>query len=49
MAAESNMREGGSVGKGLNTGILYLLAMPYIAVFTLAYLFKRHRKKLQEE
>jgi hypothetical protein len=46
MAAESNMKEGGSVGKGLNTGILYLLAMPYLAVFTLAMLYKRHQKKI---
>jgi hypothetical protein len=48
MAAESNMKEGGTMGKGLNTGILYLLAMPYLAVITFAMLWKRNRKKLNE-
>ncbi|MBK7914341.1 MAG: hypothetical protein IPJ80_12700 [Saprospiraceae bacterium] len=45
MAAESNMKSGGSVGKGLNTGILYLLAMPYIIVTVLAYLWKQNKQK----
>ncbi len=30
LAAESNLKEGGDKGLGLNTGILYLLAMPMI-------------------
>ena len=46
MVAEANMKGGGTAGKGLNTGILYLLAMPYLAVITLAYLWKRNKKKL---
>lgn len=45
MAAESNMKSGGSVGKGLNTGILYLLAMPYIIVSILAYIWKQTKRK----
>lgn len=45
MAAESNMKSGGSVGKGLNTGILYLLAMPYIIVSILAYVWKHNKQK----
>lgn len=45
MAAESNMKSGGSVGKGLNTGILYLLAMPYIIVTVLAYVWKHNKQK----
>ncbi len=28
--AESNLKGGGAVGKGLNFGILYLMAIPYI-------------------
>lgn len=48
MAAESNMKDGGAAGKGLNTGILYLLSMPYLIVFTLAYLWRKNKKKQQE-
>ncbi|MBK6546359.1 MAG: hypothetical protein IPO78_07150 [Saprospiraceae bacterium] len=46
MAAETNLKSGGSAGKGLNTGILYLLAMPYLIVFTLIVLWRRNKKKL---
>jgi len=31
-SVESGLKEGNTVGKGLNDGILYLLAMPYILV-----------------
>ena len=27
---ESNQKDGGGIGAGLNTGILYLMAVPYI-------------------
>ena len=30
---ESNQREGGGIGAGLNSGILYLMAIPYAMVF----------------
>ncbi len=46
MAAEANLKDGGSAGKGLNTGILYLLAMPYLIVLTFFILWKRNKKKL---
>lgn len=29
-SAESNIEHGHSVGRGLNTGILYLLSIPYV-------------------
>ncbi len=45
MSAESNLKSGGSAGKGLNTGILYMLAMPYLLVGTLGYIWWRNRKK----
>jgi hypothetical protein len=48
MAAESNLKDGGSAGKGLNTGILYLLAMPYLIVTIFIILWKRNRKKLAQ-
>lgn len=44
MAAESNLENGGSEGKGLNTGILYMLAMPYLLVATLGFIWYRNKK-----
>ena len=44
MSAESNLRDGGTAGKGLNNGILYMLALPYILISTLGYLWYRNRK-----
>jgi hypothetical protein len=45
MSAESNMRDGGTAGNGLNAGILYMLATPYLLVGTLAYLWWRNKKR----
>ena len=44
MSAESNLKSGGTDGKGLNTGILYLLALPYLMVGTIGYVWWRSRK-----
>ena len=40
---EANLKEGGNVGAGLNEGILYLMAMPYVAViiFGLFYFIQK--------
>jgi hypothetical protein len=46
MSAESNMRDGGTAGNGLNAGILYMLATPYLLVGTLAYLWWRNKKRI---
>lgn len=44
--AEQSVKDGNTQGKGLNKGILFLLAMPYIAVGTIGYLwYKKYRKK----
>ncbi len=45
IGAESNLKDGGSAGKGLNTGILYMLMMPYVLVGTIGYLWWRNRKR----
>ena len=43
---EANLKEGGSAGAGLNEGILYLMAMPYIAVLLFGvFYFLQKRKK----
>ena len=46
-AVEANLKEGGTAGAGLNQGILYLMAMPYIALFVFGifyYLQKRNKQ-----
>lgn len=47
MSAESNLKSGGAAGRGLNTGILYLLVMPYTLVPGLFYLWWRNRKRAE--
>jgi hypothetical protein len=37
--AESDLNTGGSIAKGLNTGILYLMAIPYLVLMTGGYFF----------
>lgn len=46
-AVEANLKDGGSAGAGLNDGILYLMAMPYVAMFFFGvfyYLQKRNKQ-----
>lgn len=45
MTMESNMRNGGNDGVGLNAGILSLLAMPYLIVGGIAFVWWKNRKK----
>lgn len=43
---ESNLQAGGQTGSGLNGGIMYLLAAPYLMVLGIAILwYKKYRKK----
>ena len=44
MAAESNLENGGTAGKGLNTGILYIFVMPYLIIGTIGFLWFKNRK-----
>lgn len=46
--AETNLANGGTEGKGLNNGIMYMLGMPYILIGTIAFLWWRNRKKDDE-
>ncbi|MBK6565540.1 MAG: hypothetical protein IPL63_03720 [Saprospiraceae bacterium] len=48
MSAESNLKDGGTMGKGLNMGILFLLSLPYLIVGTLGYLWYRNKKNYDE-
>ena len=38
-SVESDLAAGGSIGEGLNTGILYLMAIPYVILMVGAYFF----------
>lgn len=44
-AAETNLANGGTEGKGLNKGILYMLSLPYILIGTLGYLWWKNKKE----
>lgn len=48
MSAESNLANGGTAGKGLNKGILYMFAMPYLLITTLAVVWIKNRHELDE-
>ena len=48
MSAESNLKNGGTAGKGLNKGILYMLMMPYLLVGTIGFIWYRNRKREDE-
>ncbi len=45
IAAESNLENGGSAGKGLNNGILYMLSLPYVLIGLLGFIWYKNRKK----
>lgn len=49
MAAESNLENGGTAGKGLNKGILYILSMPYLLVATIGFIWYKNRIVETEE
>lgn len=49
MSAESDLAAGGTEGKGLNKGILYLLSAPYLLVMVIGFIWYRNRKSLKQE
>ena len=44
LSAETNLAQGGTEGKGLNKGILYLFSMPYLLVGGLAFLWWKNKR-----
>lgn len=44
MAAETNLQNGGTEGKGLNKGILYILSLPYLIVATIGFIWWRNKR-----
>jgi len=49
MSAESNLKNGGTDGQGLNKGILYMLATPYMLIGVIGFIWWRNRRKEGEE
>ena len=49
MSAESNLKNGGTAGKRLNNGVLYMLATPYLIVGAIGYIWWRNRRREEEE
>ena len=45
MSAESNLKSGGTAAKGLNNGILYIFALPYLLVSVIGYIWWKNNKK----
>lgn len=48
MSAESNLKNGGADGRGLNKGILFMLAMPYLVVGAIGFVWWKNRRKEEE-
>jgi hypothetical protein len=44
-SAEASMKEGSNAAKGLNQGILYMLAAPYLLVGFIGFIWHRNQKK----
>lgn len=49
MSAESNLKNGGTDGLGLNAGILYMLTAPYLLVAGMGYWWWRNRRRDSED
>lgn len=45
MSLESNLKNGGTQGRGMNAGIMYLLMTPYLIVGGIGFVWYRNRKK----
>lgn len=42
MAAESDLKNGGTAGRGLNAGILYMLCTPYLLLAAFVIYWKKY-------
>ena len=49
MSAESNLKNGGTQGRGLNTGILYMLSLPYLIVGSIGYWWWRTNRRADRQ
>lgn len=42
---ETDLTSGGTAGKGINEGIIYLMAFPYLLIGVVGYFVYKHYKK----
>jgi hypothetical protein len=49
MSAESNLKNGGTAGRGLNAGILYMLALPYTLVGVIGFIWWKNNRRREED
>ena len=49
ISAESNLKNGGTAGRGLNNGILFMLAMPYLVVGALGFVWWISKRRDEDE
>ena len=45
MSLESNLENGGTAGAGINKGILYMLAAPYLIVATIGFMWYKYNRR----
>lgn len=48
-AAETDLEGGQGVADGLNEGILYLMAFPYLLIGGVAFMWYRHQKQKTQD
>jgi hypothetical protein len=48
ITAESNLKDGGTMGRGLNSGILYMFFTPYLIVGAIGIWWWRNNRKEEE-
>ena len=48
LSAETNLENGGTEGRGLNRGILYMLSLPYLLVAGIGYVWWRNRNQYSD-
>ena len=46
---ESNLKNGGTMGRGMNAGILMLFATPYLLVGGIAYVWVKNKKGKEDQ
>lgn len=49
MSLESNLQNGGTQGRGINTGILFLLTTPYLIIGGIGYFWWKNRRKKEDD
>ena len=49
ISMESNLNNGGTAGKGLNKGILYLFSLPYLIIGGIGFYWYKNQRMIGED